>query len=60
MALSSETSALMLMMIIVYIPIRLTKFNGKEVRNLAGLIALVEGCTEEWSKFEFEGIKVSQ
>lgn len=36
---------------------RLSKFNGQTVRNLAHLVALVEGCAEEWSKFEFDGLK---
>lgn len=36
---------------------RLTTFNGTEVRSLAHLVQLVEGCNNEWMKFEFDGIK---
>ena len=35
----------------------MTKFNGTEVRSLAHLVQLVEGCADEWMKFEFSGIK---
>ncbi len=31
--------------------------NGTQVRSLAHLIRLVEGCAEEWIKFEFAGMR---
>lgn len=36
---------------------RLAKLNGVEVRSLAHLLQLVQGCQGAWMQFEFHGIK---
>lgn len=37
---------------------RIKTFNGQVVRNLRHLVSMVEGCSEEWSIFEFHGTRV--
>ncbi len=37
--------------------VRVTTVNGQAIRNLAHMVALVDGCQEEWVQFEFDGIK---
>ena len=38
--------------------VRCQSFNGEEVRNLARLAELVDGCTDKYMKFGLEGGKL--